>query len=180
MPPPALLEPDTLRGDAAALLASDKLTAPTRNALADRLAWQRGELRVLSVEQMAMLDSVARQLVPLGALDGMVDLAGRFEADLAEGTGDGWRYAAMPGDAEAIVAGLDRVAADGFADMGGGQRDAYLEQVRTGIDGWPVGSALWFEEVLARLVQLAYGHPLVQLSIGYDGMADANGFAVDA
>ena len=166
----------TLQAQAEALLASDRLTAPTRAALAARLAWRRGEPRMLSERRMLVLDALARRMTPLGALDDIVDLAGRLEADLARGTGDGWRYAAMPADDEAIGAGLDRLDADGFVEMGDDARDRYLGRVRVGIDDWPVPSALWFEELLARLVQLAYGHPIVQLSIGYDGMADANGF----
>jgi len=38
-----------------------------------------------------------------------------------------------------------------------------------------VDAARWFEELLCALVELHYAHPLVQVSIGYDGMADAHG-----
>lgn len=162
-----------------ALLASDQLTAPTRDALSGRLAWRRSEPTALSTSRIEVLDAVARLLVPLGALDDVVDLAGRLDADLARGTGDGWRYATMPTDSEALGLGLDRIEADGLFAMQADGRLRYLERVRGGIDGWPVPSALWFEEVFAQLVQLAYGHPMVQLSIGYDGMADADGVSVD-
>lgn len=179
MPEPHLADPDLLLAQADALLASDRVTAPTRDALAKRLAWARSAPHGLSDTELRVLDALARQLVPLGALDDIVDLAGRLDADLARGAGDGWRYAAMPTDGEALRQGLDRLHADGFADMDADAQRRHVEQVRTGADAWPVPSALWFEEVFAQLVQLAYGHPLVQLSIGYDGMADADGFSAD-
>ncbi|WP_174291751.1 hypothetical protein [Sphingomonas bacterium] len=165
-----------LRAQADALLASDRLTAPTRAALSARLAWRRSSPRALTARQLAVLDAVAWRLVPLGPLEEVVDLAGRLEADVADGPGDGWRYAAMPVDGIALAAGLDRLEADTFLDGDDAERDRLLEVARTGVADWPVPSDLWFEEVLARLVQLAYAHPLVQLSIGYDGMSDAAGF----
>lgn len=180
MAPTRPMNPDDLQDEATTLLASDRLTAPTRVALTERLAWRRGEPRALSARQLAVLDAVARRLVPLGPLDDIVDLAGRLDTALAKGAGDGWRYAAMPADVDAVGAGLDRVEADGFSGMRADARDRYLAHLRDGVDGWPVPSALWFEELFAQLVQLAYGHPLVQLSIGYDGMADADGVAVPA
>lgn len=163
---------------ARALLASDRLTAPTRRALAERLGERAGEPQALSARQLATLRAVAKRLVPLDELDEAVDPAARLDAALAKGTGDGWRYADMPPDAQAIAAGLDRLGRDGFLDLSGEAQDAVLAKVREGVADWPVPSARWFEEALSQLVQLAYAHPLLQLSIGYDGMADANGWPV--
>lgn len=167
-----------LEHEARALIASDRLTAPTRAALAARLNWHAGEPEALTARQLTVLRAVAARLVPLDELMEAVDPAGRLDAALAVGPGDGWRYAAMPADAQAIAAGLDRLDADGLVEMDGERQDAALAEVRTGIDGWPIPSDRWFEEVIAQLVQLAYGHPLVQLAIGYDGMADAGGWPV--
>ena len=162
--------------EARALLASDRVTAPTRAALIARLDWRAGSPKALTARQLATLRAVAARLVPLGELDAAVDAAGRLDAALAAGPGDGWRYAAMPADKEAIASGLDMLSADGFLDLDGERRDAMLARVRGGLDCWPIPSDRWIEEVIAQLVQLAYGHPLVQLAIGYDGMADAGGW----
>lgn len=164
--------------EARALLASDRLTAPTRAALAARLDWRAGDPEALTARQLATLRAVAARLVPLDALNEVVDPAGRLDAALAAGPGDGWRYAAMPADGNAVAAGLDALDADGFLDLDGERQDQMLARVRGGLDHWPVPSKRWFEEVIAQLVQLAYGHPLVQIAIGYDGMADAGGWPV--
>ena len=170
------MTPDELAARARALIASDRLTAPTRAALAARLDWRAGRPTVLSERQMAGLRAVAARLVPLGALADRVDPAGRLETALARGGGDGWRYAAMPPDVDAVAAGLDALDAAGFLDAADSDRDRLLEAVQVGIAVWPVPSPLWFEEVLGQLVQLTYAHPLMQVAIGYDGMADADGW----
>ncbi|MHB8287174.1 MAG: gluconate 2-dehydrogenase subunit 3 family protein, partial [Caulobacteraceae bacterium] len=38
-----------------------------------------------------------------------------------------------------------------------------------------LNAARWFEELLTALVELHFSHPLAQVAIGYDGMADAYG-----
>lgn len=128
-------DPDRLIAQTTALFASDRLTAPTRDALMARLTWRRGETTALSARQIAVLDTVARLLVPLGALDDAVDLAGRLDADLMRGTGDGWRYAALPADREALGLGLDRLDADGFEVLGADAQYRYLDRVRLSIEG---------------------------------------------
>ena len=170
------MTPDELAARTRALIASDRLTAPTRAALAARVAWRAGRPTVLSERQMAVLRAVAARLMPLGALADRVDPAGRFEAALARGGGDGWRYAAMPPDVDAVAAGLDALDAQGFLEASDAERDRMIEAIPGGIADWPVSSTLWFEEVLGQLVQLTYAHPLMQVAIGFDGMADADGW----
>lgn len=172
------MTPADLEMRARALLASDRVTAPTRAALTARLDAVAGAPGALTPRRLEVLRAVARRMVPLGDLDGPVDIGRRVDAALAAGPGDGWRFAAMPPDAQAVAAGLDELDADGFLGMGDDARDAALERVRAGIAGWPVPSALWFEEVIAQCAQAAYGHPFVQVAIGYDGMADAGGWPV--
>ena len=168
----------TLHEQVAALLASDRVTAPTRSALQARLDFRAGGARALEARRLAILRAVARRLVPLGELDDAVDVGGQIDAALADGPGDGWRYAAMPADLAAIGAGLDALGSGGFLDIDDAARDVMLAAVRAGMDDWPVPSTLWFEEVNALCAQAAFGHPLVQASIGYDGMADANGWQI--
>lgn len=161
-----------------ALLASDRLTAPTRAALTARMERCADAPGALSRRQLATLAAAAARLVPLGALQDRVELARRLDVQLATGAGDGWRYADTSPDATAVAAGLDALDADAapssFADLPAQRQDALLQQARSG-DLAQVPPH-WFEDVLAALTRLAYAHPLVQVAIGYDGMADAHGF----
>ena len=109
-----------------------------------------------------------------------MDLAGRFDAQLAEGPGDGWRHADAPPDLQALrvlLGALDvHAGPSGFAVASAERRDALLREAQVGGEGWPPFAAHAFADLLAGLCHLAYAHPLVQLDIGYDGMADAHGF----
>ena len=168
-----------VEGEARALLASDRVTAPTRRALLARLDVSFGEPRVLSREQMCILRAVAARLVPLEGLQ----LPERFDAMPADGHGDGWRYADLPSDREAHAIALDRLAAGGFADLDPDEQDSMLTAVQAGDPPgapWPFPADRWFEEALAALAKLAYSHPLAQVGIGYDGFADAHGMPPSA
>ena len=163
--------------DVFALLHSNLVTAPTRRVLLDRLAWRALAPSVITERQLAVLDAVALRLVPLGGAGEDAQLAARFEAELAGGKGDGWRYATMPPDVDALAAGLDALDGAGFLAMADDDKDSFLRRLQAGdVRDWPVAAEFWFEDVLTNLAQIAYGQPAVQLSIGYDGMADAHGF----
>lgn len=169
-----------------ALLACDRVTAPTRRVLLARLDRAPAPPRVLTARQAAVLAAAAARLIPLPGLEDRLDLAGRLDAELADGPGDGWRYADCPPDAELQRAGLDGLDAAaraahgaGFAELDDAARDALLAAAQAGAPpgpAWAAPPARWFEETLAALTELAYGHPLVQVAIGYDGMADARGW----
>ncbi len=165
-----------------ALLQSGALTEPTRVALQARLdlQFQPGEL--LSATQRRTLQAVCLRLIPEPDLVQRMDLAGAFEAKLAAGSGRGWRYAAAPDDGVLHVAGLDALNAaalgrhgDGFADLDPERQDALLNAASDGEAPMDLAPERWFEELLTALAELFYAHPLVQVSIGYDGMADAHG-----
>ena len=182
-----MLDREGLETRVRALLASDRVTAQTRRALLERLERKPGSPSELSSEQMRTLHAAAGRLVPLEGLEAALDLAGRFEAELAGGPGDGWRYAEMPADAQAHALGLDALDATAkvahgraFADLDGASQDALLGDVQGGRPAgpaWAVSPRLWFEELLAGLSRQAYAHPLVQVAIGYEGFADAHGMA---
>ena len=173
---------EDLAARAEALLASDLVTAPTRRALRARLDATPQTPRALDARRFAVLEAVAGQLVPLGALQARADLAGRLDAQLADGPGDGWRHADAPPDLDALRAGLDALEAHagpgGFAALAPERQDALLAQGQAGGEGWPPFMPAAFADLLASLCHLAYAHPLVQLDIGYDGMADAHGFQI--
>ena len=163
-----------------ALITSDRVTAPTRHVLQARLDALPVVSQALSPARFEVLRAVAARLVPLGEMQERADLAGRLDAHFAAAGGDGWRYADAPPDLLAAEAGLDaleaRAGPGGFAALTAEAKDALLAQAQAGGEGWPPFMARWFEDLLASLCHLAYAHPLVQLDIGYDGMADAHGF----
>ncbi len=165
------------------LLASDRLTAPTRAALRARLDARFDGPRLFDAGQMRTLRTVAQRLIPDPDLAAAIDLAGALDAGLAEGEGDGWRYADAAPDQRMYASGLDALNAAAaaqyaspFSDLEPERQDVLLAAAASGALRSPgVDAARWFEELLCALVELYYGHPLVQVAIGYDGMADAHG-----
>lgn len=176
------------RGTVRALLDTDLVTVPTRQALAARLA-PGDDLapRFFDAVAYATLRAACARLVPQPERPDPVDLAGGIDRRLAEDDSDGWRYDTMPPDREAYrlgLRGLDESAramfdAD-FAALAGGAQDAVLGAVQRGTaegEAWrAVPSGRFFEELLAELVECYYSHPLASEEIGYAGYADAHGW----
>jgi hypothetical protein len=167
------------------LLASDRLSAPTRDALKTRLERRYGAPRLFDAIQMQTLRAAAARLIPAPGVADAVDLAGALDAALAQGDGDGWRYADLPPDRALHSLGLDaldaaarRRFASGFEALNAEAQDELLRAAADGrLDSGveDLDSARWFEELLVLLVELHFSHPLVQVAMGYDGMADAHG-----
>jgi hypothetical protein len=142
-----------------------------------------GAPQLFDAIQMQTLRTVSARLIPAPDLADAVDLAGALDAALAEGEGDGWRYAEAPPDRRLHTTGLDALNAAALARFGSGfshlspeRQDALLSAAASGdLEAASIDAARWFEELLCALVELHYAHPLVQVSIGYDGMADAHG-----
>jgi hypothetical protein len=167
------------------LLASDKLTGPTREALKARLERRYGAPRLFDSVQIRTLRAVSARLIPAPDIADAVDLAGAFDAALADGDGDGWRHLNLQPDRELHPLGLDaldaaarRRFACGFATLNAEAQDELLQaaadgRLDSGVEG--LDTARWFEELLTLLVELHFSHPLVQVAMGYDGMADAHG-----
>ncbi len=125
--------------------------------------------------QMQTLRAVSARLIPAPDLAEAIDLAGALDAALAQGEGDGWRYAETPPDRQLHAKGLDTLNAAALARFGSPFSDLNPERQDALLSAASVDAARWFEELLCALVELHYAHPLVQVSIGYDGMADAHG-----
>ena len=102
------------------------------------------------------------------------DLAARLDAQLAAGPGDGWRFAALPPDAEAYRLALATLQAAGFAALDGAGQDALLR--RAGEGTLPAGGLdadgmrMWFQDLRADLVQLYVAHPATLARMGYSGV----------
>lgn len=145
----------------AALLASDHVSEPTREALTGRVE-RTLERRFFSAGELDSLRAVAVRLVPHDPA--VLDLALAVDDRLARGTGDGWRYADAPPDGEAYR-GLLAALPQGFAGLEEGEQDKYLHSLQA-------AQPHPFEDLLAELTENYYSHPLVQVSFGYIGFAD--------
>ena len=176
------------RQKVAALLKSSDVTGPTRKVLQERMACQPvGIPRFFGQVAFANLQAACRRLSP--SLDNAieVDIAGPIDSALADNRGDGWRYDAMPPDAQAYQLGLkgidqtaNRFFNASFLQLDNNQQDTVLRAMQQGDAPGPawqtISAALFFEELLALAAEICYAHPLVQESIGYAGMADAPGW----
>jgi hypothetical protein len=180
--------PSYTPGSVRSLIESDLLTPPTRHALQRRLRKPAVvDPRFFSLDDFATLSAVCDRLIPQPERPHPIDLPGALDTRLAQGGGDGWRYAAMPSDAEmhvAGIAGIEQAAAGlfdrGFTHLSEPEQDAVLRAVQRGAAAGSVWAAmdgaLYFEELLALVVDVYYAHPLASEEIGYIGMADAHGW----
>jgi pimeloyl-ACP methyl ester carboxylesterase len=112
---------------------------------------------------------------PEPAAGAPIDLALRLDAQLAAGTGDGWRNASLPDDVEAYRAALDGLA--GFASLSPSDQDARLAAIADGTAGQvgalaPAQLTAWFEDACSDLVRLWLAHPASLARIGFDGYAN--------
>ncbi len=162
----------------ATLLASDRVSHRTRATLLDRMRAPASS-SVWTTEEQGTVAALVAQILPDCA--GEAVLAGRILAGIADGAGDGWRFAALPPDREAWRRGLATLtkAAGGFAALHPDAQTRLLERV----DGGEVGSTgditqlspeqmvLWFEDVRAETVRVWMSLPATMAAIGYDGFA---------
>jgi hypothetical protein len=120
-----------------------------------------------------------------------IDLAARIDAQLQAGTGDGWRFADLPPDADAYRAALfsvqdetQRRFARAFTDLNDAERDDVLTQIAAGRIGSEAAETTppgrlrrsqlraWFEDVRADAVRLYMAHPATLARIGFSGIAN--------
>ena len=186
---PTLLSETYPTGTVRALIESDLVTPATRAVLLERLDPGPAESThgVFDSATSAILRAVCARLIPQPDRAEPIDLAAAVEERLASGKGNGWRYAAMPPDAEAYERGLRAVDecaqtlfGESFVSLDERRADDTLRAVQRGDPpgpGWTgLPSELFFEELLAEVVECYYSHPLAQEEIGYAGFADAHGW----
>lgn len=177
-------------GTVRALLDTSLVTPPTRAVLEARLnaAGTEAEPRFFADQSFYTLTAVLERLFAGPTAPSAREMALAMDTRLAGGRSDGWRYDALPPDAEAArlgLQGLDQSAQvlhqTEFAALTGEQQDAILTAVQ---QGEAVG-AIWrtlpgdhyFEDLLAEATECYYSHPLAQEEIGYVGMADGHGWS---
>ena len=180
------------------LVESRHVSPKTREVMEERLAgtadWNATP-KTFSTAEMRTLRALAGRIAP----DAGFDLAARADADLSSKRGDGWRYAALPPDAEAWHRGLlsldaaaQRAHGVGFVALSPEAQDALLHGAMAGklsrglLGALHLGDAadvftghemtLWFEEVRSKLTSAYMGDPRTMDRIGYTGFADDLGF----
>ena len=147
-------------------IAGKRVSQPTREVLDRRMAGPVYPNGLLTVLQEQTLRALLHCVVPQGPGPG-VDLAGMVMARLATGRGDGWRYDALPPDAQAYREGLDLLAREGFVDLSGNEQVEVLARLAAA-KGTP--GAMWFEEVRGDAVTAYVSHPATLARIGYGGI----------
>ena len=174
-------------GSIRALLDTDLVTAPTRDALTARLDADAKEyaLRFFDAESFATLQAVCARLIP--QREQLTDIAREIDRRLADGAGDGWRYDSMPPDGDVYrrgLLGLNESAREMheayFAALNEEQQDDILRRVQQeralGATWHTLLQSRFFEELLAEVTEIYFSHPLAQEEFGYSGMADAHGW----
>jgi gluconate 2-dehydrogenase gamma chain len=169
------------------LLASGAVTQPTRQALLGRLNESEILPRFFQPYSFTLLETVCDRLVDQDSINRVSTIAIRIDERLAQNIGDGWRYDTMPPDGEMYLLGLTGIDETTallhqklFLEVG---KDLQLDILHQVQQGRSVGSvwknlsaARFFEELLAEAVEIYYSDPVIQLEIGYRGMADAYGW----
>lgn len=169
------------------LLESDAVTEPTRAVLLERLnAGENYEPRFFAAPDYAALKSLCAMLAPSKIVPSYF-IPSEIDKRLADGKGNGWRYAKMPPDREAFrrwLHGLNEIAEEKFnrhfAGLEAESQTEILRLVRRG----EISAAAWqdfdyklfLEELLVEFAEIFYSHPLAQEEIGYIGFADARGW----
>ena len=175
--------PEAVPADFARLLASDRVSVRTRAILLDRALPDDPDYasRVFSKDQFATLRSLIDRVLPQDAP--LIDLAARIDTALADGPGDGWRFAELPVDVDAYRRGLDTldVLTDArFTKLAPDEQDAWLTRCAEGSAGiedvvdrlTPNQMQLWFDDVRADAARTWLSHPATMARIGYDGIAN--------
>lgn len=170
------------------LIESDLVTPATRAVLLERLdAPAVSASRFFTPAEFVTLRAVCDRLIAQGPGLDRVDVAGTFDSRMADGVGDGWRYAIMPPDADMHRTGLHGIEqaaeaafARAFDKLAESEQDELLRSLQTGTAAGAVWDGMdprrYFEELLTQAADIYYAHPLASEAIGYVGMADAHGW----
>ena len=170
----AMLPPDFAR-----LLGSDRVSRRTRGVMLGRMRPPPPRAAIWTDEHSTTVASLVAQILPDCGTDR--DLADRILAGIAAGTGDGWRFAVLPPDAEAWIRGIATLnaATGGFSDLAPQAQSEWLDRLASGAVGIeddeahlsPAQMSLWFEDVRAETVRVWMSLPSTMAVIGYDGFA---------
>jgi pimeloyl-ACP methyl ester carboxylesterase len=168
-----------LPADFARILGSDRVGMRTRAAMLDRMRPPPPATDAWTQDQHDGVATLIAHVLPDCGAD--LDLAHRILDGIAHGGGDGWRFAALPSDAEAWrrgIATLDALSG-GFSALDRNGQGDWLDRIASGTAGVaddpaylsPEQMTLWFEDVRAEIVRTWIALPATMAAIGYDGFA---------
>ncbi len=175
----ALATTAALPEDFARLLDSDRVGSGTRAAMLDRIYPMPVGTALWDEADHATVAALVARILPDCGADRA--LAGRILDSVAQGVGDGWRFAELPDDRAAWSRGLATLdtATGGFVALADPDQDGWLDRIAGGTVGIeedatrlsPVQMRLWFEDVRAETVRIWMAQPATMAAIGYDGFA---------
>ncbi|KQT85466.1 gluconate 2-dehydrogenase subunit 3 family protein [Aurantimonas sp. Leaf443] len=165
--------------DYEAFIASDRVSPRLRAILEERARPDDAAYRpkTMTDRQFETLRAVLSRLIPQEGPQ-PIDLAARLDTMMAQETGNGWRYEALPTDPDAYRGGLDTLDALAFRELGPQAGDALLERLQAGEETGGPGPftaaqmKLWFEELRSDAVRLYVAHPATMARIGYSGIGN--------
>lgn len=181
-----------------ALIGSSRVNTRLRAALRARadLPGRGYRPRVLDPVELSILRALVDRILP-GETGSLQDIGARIEMRLAEGAGDGWRFADLPPDVEAYSTALSMVDASarsahevGFVALADETKDALIASLSAGrlpttegaFDGGQM--AKWFEDLRSDVVRIYLAHPVSLARLGFSGIgaggddiADLKGFS---
>ncbi len=177
-------------GTVQTLLQTDFVLPQTKEVLQKRLDTPIViEPSFFSNEEFSTLQAVCKRLLPQPHnRKNQIDLAGILDTNCKENkTGNGWRYDVMPTDEEAYHQGLQAIEQSSrslygkaFQELSNNEQDELLQAVQQKtIEGkwWNnLPSNLFFEKLMASLVEIYYSHPIGKDEIGDASFADAKGW----
>jgi gluconate 2-dehydrogenase gamma chain len=180
-------EPQHIEQKLQDLLKSNALTQPTRKALQERIGKAKETNQFFNPYTFNLLSIVCDLLMDQDPQNRIVNIAVFIDQRLWENTCDGWRYDDMPPDDKMITKGLEGVDETSTAMFG--KVFIYLDKqdqlkvlkiIQQGVAAGNTWTTLpatrFFEELLAEATEIFFSYPLVQVEIGYEGMADAAGW----
>jgi hypothetical protein len=173
-------------------MASDKWRhdwdEKTRQLVLDRIR-QMPARTFFSAEEFATLEAVCQRLLPQEdrPAELHIPVAPFIDQRLAQGKGDGYRYAEMPWDDAAYrrgIAGIDQTSRAlfrgvDFTDLDAHAQDEVLAAIE---DGDPPGEAWrllparrFFRLLMQDVIAVYYAHPAAWNEIGFQGPASPRG-----
>jgi len=175
-------------GTVRALLETDLVAQQTSLVLKNRLEKEETIIPLFfDTETFLVLNSVCMRLIPQPDRPDKIDLAGMLDEQIASGNGNGWRYNQMPPDKIAWSSGLyginetsELMFGEVFTILAEAEQDEVLRSIQSSFAKGKIWekmpSDLFFEELLASLVELYYSHPVAKEEIGEVAFADAKGW----
>ena len=165
---------------------SPSYNAITREVLTRRMHAPPGR-RFFAPAEFALLESICARLIPQPERAQPIPIAPFVDADLHEGSGEGFRHPDMPPAPEAWRRGLAGIEAAahhrygrGFAELDLESQDATLTAIQKGeadaaFEG--VQAKRFFEHVLLKaVVGVYYSHPDAWSEMGFGGPASPRGY----